>query len=73
MTKSRGIGKGGLREGAGRPPSANSKQPFPLKLPPEVIEWLRARKDADPAFSMGGWIGATLRAAIDRITAGDEA
>lgn len=65
MTKPTGKGRGGQRKGAGRPPNPQAtKQPFPVKLPPEVIEWLRTRKKANPGFSMGGWIGATLRDAI---------
>lgn len=57
--------RGGLRNPpGGRPPSPNSKKPFLVKLPAEVIDWLRQRKKNDPKFSMGGWIGATLRDAI---------
>ena len=60
--------RGGLRNppgGAPRKPS--SKQPFLVKLPPQVIDWLRGRKAADPRFSMGGWIGDVTKAAIDKL------
>jgi len=79
MTKATGKGRGGERipgpgKKLGRPPSTQRKQPFLVKLPPEVIAWLRARKEVDPAFSMGGWIGHTLRDAIrkQRQVAGED-
>lgn len=74
MTKSTGKGRGGHRPGSGpKPDPSNRKEPFATRLPPEVLEWLRSRKAADPKFSMNAWIGAALKAAIDRITAREEA
>lgn len=33
---------GGKRKGAGRPPTADAKQPYTTKLHPEIIAYLRS-------------------------------
>lgn len=57
----------------GRPPDPNRKVQISIRLPAEVAAWFQARKEADPAFNTNAWIGAALKAAIDRITAREEA
>lgn len=71
MTKK--PGRGGQRDGAGRPPDPTRKIHFTARLPAEVAAWLDERKANDPSFNKNAWIGATLQAAIDRIIAGKEA
>lgn len=38
--------QGGKREGAGRKPSVNRKQPIAFKLDPEIVAYLRSRENA---------------------------
>lgn len=37
---------GGRREGAGRKPAADKKLPVTVKLPPWLVEWLRAHPES---------------------------
>lgn len=50
---------GGKRKGAGRPPTADAKQPYNTKLPPDVIAYLRSLENQ----------AALLEAVIRRTTA----
>jgi len=60
-------GRGGKREGAGRPPEADNKVHFTVRLPAEVDDYLEKRKADDPTFNKNAWIGASLQAAIAKI------
>lgn len=43
LTKAKGIGRGGKRQGAGRPLSSDEKmQDYEVTLPPSVADYIRA-------------------------------
>ena len=42
--------KGGKRPGAGRPPEPGKRIAVTVRLPPELVEWLRAQPDSQSAL-----------------------
>jgi len=64
MTVSKSTGRGGPDRGQGRKPLSSTGQPYkqyPLKLPPEIIEWLEKNVD-----NKNGFIVDTIKAEIQR-------
>jgi len=60
--------RGGLRNPpGGRPPKPDGSKyhSFSLRLPPDLDDWLRARKSADSKFNMNGFIANAIREKIE--------
>lgn len=53
---------GGPRKGAGRPPKPNDQryQQYPLKLPPDIVKWLKGISNRN------GFIVEAIREKINR-------
>lgn len=56
--------QGGSKMGRPSKSPKDKYRQFPLKLPPELDNWLRAKKSADSNFNMNGFIADAIREKI---------
>lgn len=62
MTQKKLTGRGGPDRGQGRKPISvlGPYRQYPLKLPPEIIEWLEENRTSDAIESANGFIVAAI-------------